>query len=344
MLISQLILILCSGLGVLHGIVFSLFLWYYKKGITISNKILAVLLFILSTRVGKSVWIFFVKDSSALVIFLGLALLLAIGPLLLFYFKVSLLKQNLKSKDGIHFIPLLFAIPLAIWINFIRVENLPVIFFVVLFVCYYGQMLAYLLYVLFKIKTHKLNKNDSNLTTEWLTIITYMLLVLWLVYVSNLFEQTIPYIIGPIVYSMLIYGVTLLAIKRGYIAQLSVQKYQTTPVKEVEVELLFDDIVKLLTQESYYKNTSLNLDSLCKHLNATPQKISMVINTKSGMNFNQFVNSFRINKAKELLLTASYRQYTIAHIAFEVGFNSINSFNQAFKRETGLTPSAFKGK
>ncbi len=46
----------------------------------------------------------------------------------------------------------------------------------------------------------------------------------------------------------------------------------------------------------------------------------------------------------ELLLSARHRQYTIAYIAFEVGFNSINSFNQAFKRETGLTPSAFKGK
>jgi AraC-like DNA-binding protein len=54
------------------------------------------------------------------------------------------------------------------------------------------------------------------------------------------------------------------------------------------------------------------------------------------------VNAFRIEEAKRLLHQEEFKNQTIASIAFEVGFNSISSFNTAFKKATGETPMAYR--
>jgi AraC-like DNA-binding protein len=43
-----------------------------------------------------------------------------------------------------------------------------------------------------------------------------------------------------------------------------------------------------------------------------------------------------------MLIDPSYNRLTIAAIAFECGFNSLSSFNTAFKKMKGKTPSVFK--
>ena len=77
-------------------------------------------------------------------------------------------------------------------------------------------------------------------------------------------------------------------------------------------------------------------------LNLSTQVLSMVINQKSGQNFNSFINTFRIAEATRLFGEEKYKHLTIAAIAFEVGFNSISSFNAAFKKQTGKTPLAYR--
>ena len=338
---TQLLLILSSGLGVLHGTIFCIFLWNYSKSGLIQNKILAVLLLVLSLRVGKSVWLYFSEDLSITIIFLGLALILSIGPLFLNYFKAITLQQNPKWKDAYHYFPMFSAIFFGLWIDNEVSKSISVNFFILIFIFYYGHMLIYLLHVLLKINSQRKEFKSSS-TIEWLTIINYALLAIWLIYVANLFEKSIPYLIGPIFYSFLIYGITFLAIKKSYLSQNYIKKYRSTPVSESEIEQLYCAINDLLIEQELYLNAELSLDVLSQKLKVTTQKISMVINIKSGINFNQFINRFRIGKAKELLLKLEYKHLTIAAIAYEVGFNSINSFNQAFKLETGTTPSGFR--
>lgn len=81
---------------------------------------------------------------------------------------------------------------------------------------------------------------------------------------------------------------------------------------------------------------------MSKDLNVTTQTLSMVINQRSGKNFNSFINYYRIEESKQLLHSKDFKNHTMAAIAFEVGFNSISSFNTAFKKQTGKTPVAFK--
>lgn len=60
------------------------------------------------------------------------------------------------------------------------------------------------------------------------------------------------------------------------------------------------------------------------------------------MNFNEFVNEYRIIEAKKLLLDKNHNLFTIEHIAEKSGFGSVNSFTRVFKAVVGMPPSIFK--
>jgi YesN/AraC family two-component response regulator len=74
-------------------------------------------------------------------------------------------------------------------------------------------------------------------------------------------------------------------------------------------------------------------------------KLRNIINKGLGYkNFNDLLNSYRIKKAKELLLNTNEKDLSITRIALEVGYPNAAAFNRAFKQFTGLTPSEFRKK
>ncbi|NVO21576.1 MAG: AraC family transcriptional regulator [Bacteroidetes bacterium] len=91
-----------------------------------------------------------------------------------------------------------------------------------------------------------------------------------------------------------------------------------------------------------YLNSELNLIRLSELMNMTPHQLSYLINTAFNENFFQFINRYRVEKAKELLIKESMNQFSILGIAFESGFNSKTSFNTTFKKFTNQTPSEYK--
>ncbi len=106
--------------------------------------------------------------------------------------------------------------------------------------------------------------------------------------------------------------------------------------------MFFDEITKAIITNKLYLESDLTLSKLAKLFGKSNQKISEIINQYSGKNFNDFINHFRVKEAKIKLLAKENKQYTIATIAFDVGFNSLSSFNYAFKKFVGVTPSAFR--
>ncbi|WP_242929580.1 helix-turn-helix domain-containing protein [Pontibacter vulgaris] len=340
---SQVLLILLSGLGVLHGLLLAVFLWFHPKGLSASNKILSILLLLLSFRIGKSVFLEFVDGIYLQLIFAGLATLLLIGPLFYFYTR-SVLEKSIRFTTSLlfHFVPFLIGLAFSFWINKENVKNTPVTVFVILFCLYYGHYLVYLFNSHQHIQKYKKESEGADVAVQWLQLLFYALAALWVVYVLNLLEDNIPYILGPILYSFIAYGVSLIAIKKGYINGLDLSKYKTTPLSETEINQIYEDVKKLLTDEAIYKNADLTLNTLSKALKVSPQKISMAINSRSGFNFNGFVNQYRIKQAQALLKARESSELTIAAIAYEVGFNSLTSFNTAFKKQTHKTPSAYR--
>jgi AraC-like DNA-binding protein len=97
-------------------------------------------------------------------------------------------------------------------------------------------------------------------------------------------------------------------------------------------------ILGLLQHEKAYEDPELSLTQVAKQLQTNPSVISMAVNKGFGLNFNDFVNQFRIERVKQMLEQGEHKKQTLLGIAFECGFNSKATFNRAFKKATGLSP------
>ena len=340
MSIGHILLVIISGLGIFHGFFLTIILWNTKTANSISNRILSLMMLVLSLRVGKSVIMAFTGDLPILYVYLGLCLMLFIGPLYLLYSKSVISKsQNITAKDLLHFLPAVLFLLMAIPMEQFGFREIPDFLVGLQFAFFYMHYLAYLLYVKWKL----LNNSDSHsVTLTWLGILFFGLLAIWLEYVLNLFEDQVPYILGPIVYSITVYYITYLAFRHKYLSLINTVKYQTSGLSEAQSAGLFASLEKLMQDENLFLDPNLTLASLTKRLKVSSQKISMSVNSCSGSNFNDYLNKYRVNHAQKILKDSSHSNISIAAIAYDCGFNSLSTFNNAFKKITGQTPSQFR--
>jgi AraC-like DNA-binding protein len=100
-------------------------------------------------------------------------------------------------------------------------------------------------------------------------------------------------------------------------------------------------ITQLMGEDRFYANYDVTLQVLAKKLNVPAYRLRPMINQQMGFkNFNQFLNSFRVQEASERLI--SERHLPILSIALDCGFKSLSVFNKAFKEAYGKTPSEFR--
>lgn len=97
----------------------------------------------------------------------------------------------------------------------------------------------------------------------------------------------------------------------------------------------------LLSVEKLYLHTDLTLNRLAEMLQTNRTYLSEVIQAYFGVSFTTLINSYRIREAK-VWLQQGKEKIRIEELASMVGFNSKSSFNSAFKRYTGLTPSEYR--
>lgn len=108
-----------------------------------------------------------------------------------------------------------------------------------------------------------------------------------------------------------------------------------------EIEFWKDKILHLVENEKVFKNPTLTLSDLSKLLNTNTKTISKSINSGFDMNFNDFINHYRIEAVKEKLHKEEHKTSTLLGIAFDCGFNSKATFNRAFKKSTDLSPKDY---
>lgn len=97
-----------------------------------------------------------------------------------------------------------------------------------------------------------------------------------------------------------------------------------------------------MKDEEPFLNPSLSIRNLAEQMKILPRELSVLINQNLNQHFFDFVNEYRINKAKEILKDPSKSEFTVLEILYEVGFNSKSSFNTAFKKHTGTTPTQYR--
>lgn len=99
---------------------------------------------------------------------------------------------------------------------------------------------------------------------------------------------------------------------------------------------------KYMVEEKPFLNPTLTIQEVSKYIKVPVRDLSLLINHQLGQHFYDFVNAYRIESAMDILKDPTKSRITILEILYEVGFNSKSSFNTAFKKHTGNTPTAYR--
>ena len=103
---------------------------------------------------------------------------------------------------------------------------------------------------------------------------------------------------------------------------------------------IYEQIVAYFETKQPYLNANFKIGRMAHDLNINTVYLAKAIRLKQNMNFNNFVNFYRIEKAKELIRNTASK-YTLEYIYLSSGFKSQSSFNTAFKLKEGITPSVY---
>lgn len=307
-------------------------------------------------------------------------LILCIGPLYFFYCRNLLDRRyGLDSKAVLHFIPAVlvlllmlpfYTLPTSEKLRFIEMVvggnniNIPTgqLAFMTLHVL---QTVAYIFasYKLIRKKGEELKDFSSDVVVvkklEWLNAFNlgfsiYLLLYLALVIVLTVIDSyqiQVDYVL-LLITSCSIYAIGYAAIQSPEIFQVLPDAPLQQPLTDVEpkdslpragdrhVELK-EKLLLFMESNKPYLKSDLKISELAQMLSVPPYQLSQVINDEFLVSFYDFVNKYRVEEAKKLLIEDS-RNYKILAIGFEVGFNSKATFNRVFKKFTDLTPSDFK--
>jgi AraC-like DNA-binding protein len=118
------------------------------------------------------------------------------------------------------------------------------------------------------------------------------------------------------------------------------EKFKKSLIQGLSREKIINRLQELMQDEKLYRQFDLKLEEVAARLFITPHQLSEFVNDCMGMNFSSYINQFRVEEAKALLVEKP-EESTLA-IGFQVGFGSKQSFNTSFKQQTGMTPSGYR--
>lgn len=104
---------------------------------------------------------------------------------------------------------------------------------------------------------------------------------------------------------------------------------------------LMNEIEQLIKEKKRYKDSSLSLEILAKELKVKRNYISSAINRCRQVNFNTYINEYRIKEAVQIISGSRHEKISIKELSFDVGFNDRSVFSRTFKKITGLSPNTF---
>ena len=117
--------------------------------------------------------------------------------------------------------------------------------------------------------------------------------------------------------------------------------HSTSNLSGINTDELQRGLDSLLANEKLYLRNDLKLGKVSELINVTPHQLSEYLNKRRGQTFNDYINHYRIEEAKSILLSPAYKTHTIDAIAKKAGFNSTATFYRSFKKATGVSPTAW---
>jgi AraC-like DNA-binding protein len=121
-----------------------------------------------------------------------------------------------------------------------------------------------------------------------------------------------------------------------------VKKYEKSSIAPDKIHQALLGLDQQMTTEKLYRQSQLTVAELAERVGLPSHHISQLLSEHLQTNFYDYVNRFRVEEVKESLVDAKKENITILALALEAGFNSKASFNNAFKKCTGVSPSQYK--
>jgi len=331
--LNQYLLFFFALLGSFNGIALACFLWWQARGRP-TQRWLAVLVWLVSVRTGKSVAFHFWPEVSKTVLQVGLSAWFLIGPCLFFLLRSGLGAQaGLQRADRWH-LGLLLALSLAF--NLL----LPYALHVRLWWSWVipGINAALLMYwlmasaVLWQRRAQLADVQSAlPLLGAWAGVG-----LIWLAYWTSTYTS---YIVGALSFTFVLAFSLLIAwrIKSG---QAAIEPYQDKRIPEVEARLHLAQLDALMETEGLYRDPTLSLPRLARRLGLPQAKLSQLLNDNNQTSFKQYLTQRRVEAAKALLRQADARP--LEEVAEAAGFQSPSTFYSAFKKLEGMTPAAYR--
>lgn len=330
-----------SALGVFNALLICFYFFFIKKDKNRSDFWFGILLLMLAVRVGKSVFYYFNPDLAQGFIRTGLYACILIGPALYFYLSSLAYPQKKLRFWPVHFGVLIL---ISVWVGYRFPETHdPVIFGVRWMRIIYLTWLVYILASCWTIASsfRRVFKKDEKFTALdfWLLGIFIGNFLIWLAYYL---VGYISYIVGALSFSFIFYVlVALIYFRRNQSGVFDKSlKYANKKIDLDDIEAITKGLKVLMEQEKIYIQPDLKLSDLASRIKVSTHTLSQFLNEHLGKSFPSYVNEFRIEEAKNLI--QSDHRIKLEAVAYDSGFNSKSTFNAAFKKVTGLTPSKFK--
>lgn len=290
-----------------------------------------------------------------------------IGVGFFLYIKNSFKEKNNKPKyrnELILFLPaIIYALLHLYWFSVSIVENSYRITSLVVnsgffrinefFYLLYTIALVLLALQLLKRKQNSLRKHSRKLKNiAWLILFSKlflgMLVIDLILYATDLIihngqETLLFYYPNFFLNSAFIYYIGYIGYVKSDLlfTEINTEKAQRFGAKSEAIE---QQLVALMKTKELYRNKKITISEIANHLEIQEKDLSNHINDLHQMNFSEYINQYRVDKVKELIKSKEGKKYTLAALGEQAGFSSKSSFNLAFKKLAGLTPSEYKRK
>jgi AraC-like DNA-binding protein len=353
-------------LGALQGLIFGGILFSTKNR---ANRYLAWLLFFISYAsiqlYGASKGWFGIP----LLVFMDALvphfIMMPLGPLLFFYVKTSLypdFRLTIKEKRQFYTVIIDLIPALVVWVfllgnqfGWVGPDQGPWGRFLDAYNVYSDipRWMSLSIYTWLALKEGKVYRINGVLGDQgrWLTQLLWAFLIfdgIWLIYlVPYTISATTDWVLAHFswypVYVPLAVLIYWLGIN-GYMQSLKTRRGKAAPAQLLGEDYLRTSsgrFIEAMERDKLYLNPGLSVADLAVHTGISPKHISVILNQHLHKSFTEFVNEYRVRYIQERLLQGDGDRLTIAGLAYEGGFNSVPTFQRAFKLIVGQTPTSF---
>jgi AraC-like DNA-binding protein len=306
---------------------------------------------------------------------------LSIFPIYYWYIKLLTFQSKISYNDLKHLAPAAFML-IATLVTYLlmskpmrdlyvndflygngSMEGAPTLIKIQLSLCYILQVI-YFLQVIFsfvKVRSHITKYNEhianfysnlDNKTLEWHKLIFYSFFVssIFTIFTNfmgrSFFDKwPIMLFLACIAYSVFLFGLGYLGYLQNHSIELFEKDIQLVP--EIDAKAASDSKIKiqllqLFEKEQMFKQTDLKITDVASRLHTNRTYISTFINNEFACSFSTFVNQYRIEEAKKILINELCNNLCLEHISAQVGFGSLHSFIRVFKEIAGTTPGRYR--